>query len=296
MSRYVRASWAFVAYTVLVIVWGAVVRATLSGAGCGDHWPMCNGEIVPVAPSVETMVEFTHRLTSGLAWIFAFGFVLWSRRAFAKGHLARRGAALGLVFMTTEALIGAGLVLTKMVADNPDAARGWWAAAHLLNTFALLTALTLHAHWANGGRPVPLAPRFRAAFALVFTLLAVVGATGAIAALGDTLFPAASLRDALAQDVDAGAHIFLRLRTLHPVFALAAAAGAMFLGGARFSRGGSDARLGLVVASVAVLQTGLGFLNVMLLAPTWLQLVHLVIADGLWIGLVLLRVGSVSSP
>ena len=290
MSRYVRASWAFIAYTVLVIVWGAVVRATLSGAGCGDHWPMCNGEVVPVAPSVETVVEFTHRLTSGLAWIFALGFVFWSRRAFEAGHLARRGAALGLLFMSTEALIGAGLVLTKMVADNPDAARGWWAAAHLLNTFALLTVLTLHAHWAAGGRPAPIAPRLRAAFSLVFALLAMVGATGAIAALGDTLFPAESLTHALAQDLDAGSHIFLRLRTLHPVFALAAAAGAMFLGGAQFSRGGPGARLGLIVASLAVLQTALGFLNVLLLAPTWLQLVHLVIADALWITLVLLRV------
>ncbi|MEM9865439.1 MAG: COX15/CtaA family protein [Myxococcota bacterium] len=151
MERYAKAAWAMVAYTVFVIAWGAVVRATLSGAGCGDHWPLCNGEVVPLAPSLETIIEFGHRLTSGLSLLFCVAFVVASRRVFERGHPARRAAVVALGFMVLEALIGAGLVLLKLVAENPDEARGYWAAAHVVNTFLLLGALTLHAHQAGGG-------------------------------------------------------------------------------------------------------------------------------------------------
>lgn len=272
-----------IAYTLFVILWGALVRATLSGAGCGDHWPLCNGEVVPLAPSTETMVELTHRVSSGLAWIFALLFVVFSRRVFPKGHLGRRGAALVLFFMTTEALVGAGLVLTKMVADNPESTRAYWAAAHLLNTFALLYVLTLHAHYAHEGKVIALPRSERLGFRAVYGVLLVVGATGAIAALGDTLFPATSISDAIAQDFDASSHIFLRLRALHPIAALVGAASCIALGVRAHNReAGAPA---VWVIGLACTQVGVGFLNMFLLAPVWLQLVHLALADGLWLSL-----------
>ena len=284
---YARAAWLFLGYTVLVILWGALVRATLSGDGCGDHWPLCNGDVVPVAPSTETLVELTHRITSGFAWIGALGMFAWSRRRFEAGHRARKGAFWSLFFMTTEALVGAGLVIFRMVADNPDHARGWWAIAHLCNTFLLLGALTLHARWAT--RPEPLVlrgthPRMVLA-GLVGMLL--VGATGAIAALGDTLFPVSSLAEGFAQDLDPASHLFLQLRGLHPLIALGVAAFLAAYGGALVSRGFARGPA-LAVASLAIAQIGLGFLNVALLAPVWLQLVHLLVADALWIALTLL--------
>lgn len=272
---------AMIVYTLFVILWGALVRATLSGAGCGDHWPLCNGEVVPLDPSVETLIELTHRITSGLAWIFALLFVVFARRVFAEGHLARRGAGWVLFFMTTEALVGAGLVLTKMVADNPEGTRAYWAAAHLLNTFALLFALTLHAHYAGEGKALRLPQADRWFVRVVYGVLLVVGATGAIAALGDTLFPATSLGEALAQDLDATSHIFLRLRALHPIAALLGAGLCITLGVRAYNRDvGAPA---MWVLGVACTQVGLGFLNVLLLAPVWLQLVHLALADALWI-------------
>lgn len=270
-----------IAYSLFVILWGALVRATLSGAGCGDHWPLCNGEVVPLDPSIETIIELTHRVTSGLAWVFALLFVVFARRLYAKGHLVRRGAAMVLFFMTTEALVGAGLVLTKMVADNPESARAYWAAAHLLNTFALLFALTLNAHYASGGQALRLPRGDRFFFRVVYGVLLVVGATGAIAALGDTLFPATSLGEALAQDLDASSHIFLRLRALHPIAALVGAGLCIALGVRAYNRDiGAPA---MWVLGFACTQVGLGFLNVLLLAPVWLQLVHLALADALWI-------------
>jgi len=111
------------AYNLGVIAWGAYVRATRSGAGCGAHWPLCNGEVIPSSPTAEMLVEFSHRVTSGLALVSVVVLAIWVWRACAKGHPARRGAGWALVFMLAEAAVGAGLVLFELVADNETMAR-----------------------------------------------------------------------------------------------------------------------------------------------------------------------------
>lgn len=287
-KRYRRASVAYLVYTVAVILWGALVRATLSGDGCGDHWPLCNGEVVPLAPSIETMIELTHRITSGLAWLVALAFFIVARRMDAPR--VQRGAWWSLVFMTTEALVGAGLVLFRMVADNPDTARGYWSAAHLTNTLLLLAALTLHAYWAHGGPALRL-KRGAWVFGAVLLGWMLLGASGAIAALGDTLFPSSSLAEGMAADFSASSHLFLRLRTIHPILALGVGAATLYLVGKEI---GTQRNLALGVGGLLVAQVGLGFLNVLLLAPIWLQLVHLLVADVLWIGLCWLASVSLS--
>ncbi|MEM9067320.1 MAG: COX15/CtaA family protein [Myxococcota bacterium] len=278
--RYRRWAVGFLVYTVFVILWGALVRATLSGDGCGDHWPLCNGEVVPVAPAAETLIELTHRITSGLAWIGALAFVLVAQRLEPGLQRVRRGARWVLFFMTTEALVGAGLVLFRMVAENPDEARGYWAAAHLANTLLLLAASTLHVWYAYGGRRLTWTPRWMA----VIAGWVLLGASGAIAALGDTLFPVNSLAEGFAQDLSPSSHVFLRLRTFHPLIAIAVTAGTLFAG-AKAIRGDTK-NLALLVGALLIAQVGLGFLNVTLLAPIWLQLVHLALADTLWIALI----------
>ena len=278
-------------YNLAVIVWGAFVRATGSGAGCGSHWPACNGAIVPRAASTETLIEFTHRATSGVALLAVIVLVWLARRAFAKGHRVRRAAMASLVLMVIEALLGAGLVLFGLVADDASVARALAMPIHLLNTFLLLAALALTCLWSFG---VP-APRPRGVvvpFALGLALLAtmIVGATGAVAALGDTLFPAGSLREGIAQDFAETSHFLLRLRVLHPFLAVAAGALLTFVAVAIPSRaprpGVRPLALSLVVLFVA--QVGIGVVNLILLAPVSLQLVHLLLADLVWIDLVLL--------
>ena len=140
-------------FTVFVILWGALVRATGSGAGCGSHWPLCNGEVVPQAPAVATIIEFGHRLTSGLALILAVALWRVARRSLPAEAPARRAALASLIFMITEALIGAGLVLLEYVADDQRLARGFWVAGHLVNTFLLVAALTA---MEAGGNPLYL--------------------------------------------------------------------------------------------------------------------------------------------
>src|SRR5918999_5260767 len=147
MARLQRFAWFVLGYNVAVILWGAYVRATGSGAGCGSHWPLCNGEVLPRAPSVATLIEFSHRLTSGLALIAVVILLVWTRRATAPGHPARRGATWSLFFMLTEAAVGAGLVLFQLVADNASMARAMFMAVYLPNKFILLGCLGLPAWW-----------------------------------------------------------------------------------------------------------------------------------------------------
>ena len=153
-SALTKYAWITLAYTVGVILWGAFVRASRSGAGCGAHWPLCNGVVIPRDPSIETIIEFSHRLTSGLALIAVVVLLGWVWRSCAPGHPARRGAAWSVFFMLTEAAVGAGLVLFEYVAENESIARAQWMAAHLVNTFFLLAWQTLTAWWLSGGPEV----------------------------------------------------------------------------------------------------------------------------------------------
>ena len=284
--RFARYAAAVLGYNLLVIVWGAYVRATGSGAGCGNHWPLCNGVVVPHAPAVQTLIEFSHRLMSGFDAIPVGILVIWAFRAFPRRHPVRLGATLSAIFLASEALIGAALVKLEHVAQNASVGRAYSLSGHLINTLTLLACLALTAWWGSGGGRLRV--RGRAAWLalpaiLLFVLLAI---SGAIAALGDTLFPAHSLAEGFHQDFDPAASIFLRLRLLHPMLAVVTGAWLMFYA-AMYRRW---SLVGLVAT-----QGGLGTVNLLLLAPIWMQMVHLLLADLVWIALVLLAASTLQT-
>jgi heme A synthase len=295
-TRFSTYAWLVLAYNILVILWGAFVRATGSGAGCGSHWPTCNGVVVPRQPQVETVIEFTHRLTSGLAFILVLIMLIWALRAFAKGHPVRLGAALSMFFIITEALVGAGLVLFGWVAEDQSMGRVISISVHLVNTFLLLAALTLTAWWASGGERVVLRGQGIAVwlFALAFLGVMILGVSGAITALGDTLFPAESLQQGIAQDFDPTAHFLIRLRVWHPLIAILNGLYLLFLGGLiyLFRATPHIQRLALTLIGLFVAQLVAGMINLGLLAPVWMQLVHLFLADLVWLALVLLAAAN----
>src|SRR5688572_12307598 len=144
-------AWFVTAVTLAVILWGAFVRASKSGDGCGDHWPLCNGSVVPDASQAKTLVEFAHRATSGVAFLLVVALCVWAFRAYRRGHAVRSAAALSGLFIVTESLIGAGLVLLKLVGDNTSVTRAVYLSVHLVNTFLLFASLGLTAWWASRG-------------------------------------------------------------------------------------------------------------------------------------------------
>ena len=290
-GRLARFAWGVLAYNLAVILWGAYVRASGSGAGCGAHWPLCNGEVIPRSPTVATLIEFSHRLTSGVALLAVAALLVWTWRARPRAHPARRGAVLSLILILTEAAVGAGLVLFELVADNATMARALFMAAHLVNTFFLVAALALTAWWLGGGPPVALSARPGAAtvWALLGLGLVLSGMSGAVAALGDTLYPASSHAEGLSQTLSPTSHVLLRLRALHPLIAVTAGAAVMIAAPRLAAPGDPTAqRLGRATLLLAAAQLLGGLVNVLLLAPVWMQIVHLLVADLLWIAFVLL--------
>ncbi len=298
LSRYAKYAWFVLAVNLGVISWGAYVRATGSGAGCGSHWPLCNGVVIPRSDNIETLVEFTHRLSSGFAFLLVVGLLIWAWRAFPKGSIVRKGAAFSMFFMVTEALVGAGLVLLELVADNVSIARAVSISIHLVNTFILLACLTLTAWWASGGKPIHLTGKktYVLLLGIGFIGMLILGISGAFTALGDTLFPVGSLAEGIGQDFSSSAHFLVRLRILHPSFAVLVSLYLLVVSGWIMSRNGnSDNKLlGRVLSGLIVLQLLAGLINVYLLAPIWMQLVHLFLSDIIWITLVIFSAVTLS--
>jgi heme A synthase len=246
------------------------------------------------------LVEFSHRLSSGLALIAVVALAVWVWRQVAAPHPARRAAVASVVFIVVEALLGAGLVLFRLVANDESLARAMVMPLHLANTLVLLLCLTLTAYWLSGGPPVRVGQRVRAfgMFVALLVLFIGVGKTGAIAALGDTLYPATSLAEGLKADFSGTGSLLLRLRLLHP--ALGVAVGLVLIYAVASVpidprlRAGRIARRAVIVLSAA--QVVLGFVNVWLLAPVWMQLLHLGMADLLWIALTITAAAALAAP
>jgi heme a synthase len=286
-------AWIVLAYNLPVILWGAFVRVSFSGDGCGSHWPTCNGQLVPVKMAVPEAIEFTHRLMTGLDTVAVIILVIWAFLAFPKHHAVRLYGVFSLIFLLIEALLGAGLVLLRLVAHDQSAGRIWYLSAHLTNTLLLLAALTATAwlaHTQTASLRLLDSPR-RLFIALGIAVL--VSISGAITALGDTLFPAASLAAGVQQDFASTSSLLLRLRVIHPLLAVSGATYIIWMASSYLQS--ARAKAVFVIAIVGV-QLMVGMLNLGLLAPLPLQLIHLLIADLVWIALVLLTLEKAKDP
>jgi heme a synthase len=283
-------AWFVAAYNIAVIVWGAYVRATGSGAGCGSHWPLCNGEFLPTTPQTQTAIEFTHRVTSGLSLVLVAILLIWCWRRPAKGDWLRYSAVAAAVLLFNEALLGALLVLVDRVGGlDRSATHALFLCLHFGNTLLLLAALALTASWlSNYDRRfgVVRAPYQTIATVLGLVSVMVIGMTGSLASLGDTLFPADSLRHAVLQDFSSSGHILLRLRVLHPIAAVIGSIYVLWLLQTFWRKQERFAWVPLLTITLSC-QVALGVVNVMLLTPVWLQMTHLLVAEMFWILLVL---------
>jgi cytochrome c oxidase assembly protein subunit 15 len=274
------------AYLLFVILFGAWVRITGSGAGCGDHWPTCGGVLVPRAPSLQTLIEYTHRITSGTLGLMALGLPLWAFRVFPPRHPVRFHALATFLLVMLEAAIGAGLVLKQLVASDASGARAVAVALHLTNTLLLTGAAALTVAFAQAPLRASdgIAARGRAVGVLSALLagLVLVAASGAVTALGDTLFPVHGLAGVAPPD-----HFLVELRVIHPIMACFMVCASVLVG-LRFARLPACRRWALALIVLSGVQLVFGSLNIALRAPGWLQLGHLLGAQLTWISAVLL--------
>ncbi len=282
VTALARSAWAVLALNILTIIGGTVVRATGSGAGCGQHWPACHGELIPGFDEVATLIEFSHRVVSGLALIAVISLAFVIRRRFASGASARRWAFWSVIAILGEAAIGAWLVLAELVADNDSVLRAISVPVHLVMTFVLLGSLTLLGWTLTTGRETHWGGPHTRSFVIGGVGLLVLGATGAVTALADTLFPAESLAEGIAADL-AAEHFLTTLRVIHPFVAVGVAWYVMW-----FANRVRDQRAARFVSMLVLVQFVVGLLNIVFLTPIWSQVVHLLLADLLWVSWVVL--------
>lgn len=294
MSRFSKFAWFVLVFNLFVILWGGLVSASGSGDGCGDSWPLCADPALREATSLETFIELFHRGTSGVALLFVVGMWLWSRRLFAADDVVRRAAWWSTLFIFGEAAIGAVLVLLGLVAENESMARAIVQPLHLVNTFLLLAALGLVAWWSAGYSARPARPKLTVTsnphtlrwLMIVLGGFILLGAFGTIASLASTIFPSESFLDGVQNDFARDAHYLIRLRIWHPILATLLGVCLLYVGSQWRGHSAMSDRLVEGVWLLFSLQFGLGALNAVLLTPLWLQLVHLLVSDLLWLGLV----------
>lgn len=295
-------AWITLLGNVVVILQGAFVRATGAGAGCGSHWPTCNGTVVPLGATAETMIEFSHRLLS--LGVLVLG--AWLLRRTYRLRRERPGmfrfAAVAFVFLIIEALLGAATVLLSLTGDNVSMARGLMVAVHLVNSLLLVGALAGTVVYARDrSSSWPLGLERQGALATVLSVgligMLVLMFSGGIAAMGNTMFPFASIAEGLAADFDPASHPLIRLRILHPLIAVTVGIYLFVSLGIGWWLKPVPGAKGLVkmLFSVYLIQLAIGTLNLALLAPIALQLLHLafaVLSFGLLCAVALVMLGA----
>ena len=252
-----------------VILWGAWVRFSHSGDGCGNDWPLCRGQFTP--DSFSALMEWIHRATSGLSLLIIFGLVFLAFKIYPKKHIVRKISLAAGVLILMEALIGAVLVLASLTGSDSSSLRVIVLALHLVNSLLLVATLTLC--WQSAFSQTMIIKKPHIYFVCVFPLLAL---TGSIASLAGTLFPSESLMQSFLLDFLPESHITLKLRPLHPLLALGFAACCLIV----FSEKKK------ILAGMAVVAVCSGFITLVSLSPIWLKLSHLLIAYILWIVLI----------
>lgn len=298
ISGFAKFAWFVLAYNIVVILWGVFLRASKSGDGCGQHWLTCNGEPIPSAPELKTVIEFSHRITSaldGLLLIILLGwaaYLWWFRRSEISSRVLKMAVG-SFVFVVIEGLLGAGLVLTGNTAENLTPERPFWMAAHLINTLILLSFLTLTAWFASGGMHLNFNARRKALAIVALGVIGIffIGMSGSIAALSSMIFPSQSLAEGMAKDFSPTSNLLLRLRLLHPILSILTAVYLIFAAGWLRRESGNDggvSRWSNVLSILILCQVAFGAATLLMLAPILMQLGHLFLADAIWISFVLM--------
>lgn len=264
-------------YTFFVIVWGAFVRASGSGDGCGTHWPSCEGAYLLDNASTAKIIEYTHRATSGIYGIFVLLLSFWTIFSKKTSSLTKSLSAGVLFFTIAEALIGAKLVLSGLVGSNTSIDRAFVMMIHLSNTLILVACnvgVIFCLDYPKLRIKDVLTPSLKA-WGPIAILFFLTGSSGAIAALGDTLYPSANLMEGFAMDFSLDSPLIVQLRSLHPIFAFTLTFLVLW-----FTNPQNN--LGLALISVALIALVLGLINLVLLAPVYMQLIHLTVALSFW--------------
>lgn len=284
-SQYKKFAFSLLIYTVLVILWGAWVRISHSGDGCGDTWPLCHGRLIPEAERGKTWVEYGHRLMSGIYGLVVIYFWWVARKIYQPGHFARKAALATLIFTITEALLGAKLVLFKLVTTNDTPYRAFVMALHQVNSFMLTGAVALVAVAALSQAETQQPSSSKQVYRFFPWIIVVIGITGAWASLSNSLFPTENLWDGFMADFSSDSHFLIRIRGLHPVLALLGGGGLALYFWLKTQTAELQViqKRSLQMSLLLIFGIMFGIGTLLLHAPVWMKIVHLALAHSIWV-------------
>lgn len=277
-------------YTFFVIVWGAFVRASGSGDGCGAHWPSCEGDFLLQAPDAKKFIEYMHRASSGLYGIFVLILSISTMLSKRFSKTTKIFAAGVLFFTIAESLIGAKLVLSELVGSNTSLARAVVMVIHLTNTLILVACNTGVIFFIDPKTKFASKEKIKSilkSYGPIFTFFFLTGASGALAALGDTLYPSENLLEGFAMDIDPASPLIIKLRSLHPIFAFSLVGVILWF---------TDPKkyMGMVLIGLSISTLVVGLINLVLLAPIYMQLLHLGMVMCFWVACLMYFFGEAS--
>lgn len=271
-------------YTLIVILWGAWVRISRSGDGCGQNWPLCHGQILPLSQNTATWIEFSHRVSTGIFGLAVIVLVIMAFQYFPTSHRIRKASLWTLFFTLTEALIGAKLVLSGLVGEVSSLERALVMSIHQINSLLLTGSLVMSFQKPDQSteNQVFFHNKFFKIKSLIlqagFLLLAILGA---ISALSSTLFPSQSLIEGFYNDFQTDVHWLIKWRIVHPVFAVIYISISLFLISSFQNTQGKNTLINkLFLLYVATFIVGLA--NILTLSPTIFKLMHLGLVHILW--------------
>ena len=276
--------------SIASILAGAFVRATGSGDGCGATWPTCKGRIIPALSDTSELIEFSHRSVSGVLLIVTLIIFVKSRK-FQKDSLARTVTNYLTFFVIFEALIGAVIVIFEWVGLNSSLPRIIAVPIHLVNTFGLLGCYAI-LYKILDKNIEDINSMFNKNFIFISSLFLLSGATGSIAALADVLFPSASFIEGFLADFDRTSEVLTRLRILHPIVSSILSL-VLYIYSIRINKK-YNIRVKLLQTLIFV-AVFLGFLNVLSNIILPLSILHLAIADFLWISYIYVSIDLVKN-
>ena len=264
--------------SIASILAGAFVRATGSGDGCGATWPTCKGKIIPALSDTSELIEFSHRSVSGVLLVVTL-IIFAKTRKFQKESLVRKVTNYLTFFVIFEALIGAVIVIFEWVGLNSSLPRIIAVPIHLVNTFGLLGSYAILYKILQDDLQ-NIKDMFNKNFLLISSLFLLSGATGSITALADVLFPSASFVEGFLADFDRTSEVLTRLRILHPI--ISSILSIVLYVYATWIR--KKYNVGVKPLQILILiAVFLGVINVLSNIVLPLSILHLAIADFLWI-------------
>ncbi|WII71582.1 COX15/CtaA family protein [Bdellovibrio sp. 22V] len=283
--QYKKLAFGLLFYTLLVILWGAWVRISHSGDGCGDTWPLCHGQLIPEAQRGKTWVEYAHRLMSGIYGFVVIYFWWVARKIYPKTHFVRKAALATLIFTITEALLGAKLVLFKLVTTNDTPYRAFVMALHQINSFMLTGAVALAFAAATLKEDLKKPSEADRRYRLLPWVIVIIGITGAWASLSNSLFPTDNLWEGFMADFSGESHFLIRLRGLHPLLALLGGGGLalFFWVKAQTAESLLIQRRSYQMALTLITGIVFGIATLLLHAPVWMKIAHLALAHTIWV-------------